>query len=102
MTELNQETLKYLERLCRIRCTPEEESAILRDLDNVLEYVKKLQELDTDNIPPCKHVLEDIFHYLRDDEIGDVTTREEFLNNAPDKIGGMIRVPPIIRKNEST
>ncbi len=100
MSELTRDTLKDLERLCKISCTEDEEEQLLQDLDKILSYVKQLQELNTENVPPCNRILEENVKYsgMRDDEIGDVIPREVFMANAPDKIGGMIRVPPILKQ----
>lgn len=98
MAELNKETIKHLTRLCRIDCTEEEQESILKDLKRILNYIEQLQEIDTENVPPCNHVLEDIVNVMRDDEIGPVLSRDVFLANAPAHIGGMIRVPPVIKQ----
>jgi aspartyl-tRNA(Asn)/glutamyl-tRNA(Gln) amidotransferase subunit C len=98
MAELDKETIQTLTRLCRIDCTDEEQEAILKDLKNILKYIEQLQEIDTENVLPCNHVLEEIFNVMRDDEIGSVLARDLFLANSPSHIGGMIRVPPVIKQ----
>ena len=77
----------------------EEEVKLLLDLQNILSYVELMNEVDTDNIKPCNHVLEEMFNVDRADVVGEVMPREVFLANAPDKIGGMIRVPPIMKSS---
>lgn len=97
MAKLDKETIQQLTRLCRIDCTDEEQEAILKDLKKILTYFEKLQQIDTDNVPPCNQVLENMSNVMREDVIGEVLDREAFLANAPSHIGGMIRVPPVIK-----
>lgn len=98
MANLDKETIKKLTQLCRIDCTEEEQEALLKDLKQILGYIEQLQQIDTENVPPCNQVLEDMANVMREDEVGKVLDREFFLANAPSHIGGMIRVPPIIKQ----
>lgn len=97
MATVNKEMIKYLTRLSRIECTEAEEEALLKDLGNIITYMEQLNEIDTEDAPPCNHVLEEIANVMREDVVGTPMTREVFLSNAPSQIGGMIRVPPVIR-----
>lgn len=97
MAKLNQETIQFLSKLCRIECTEEEEEKLLQDLDKILNYFETLQVIDTEGVPPCNHVLEDVSNALRDDEVGETLPREVFLSNAPSHTGGMIKVPTVIK-----
>ncbi len=85
--------------MCRIDCTNEEQEAILIDLQRILQYIEQLQEIDTDGVPPCNHVVE-MFNVMREDEIGDLLDRDVFLSNAPAHIGGMVKVPPVLKSKE--
>lgn len=98
MANLDKETIKKLTQLCRIDCTEEEQESLLKDLKQILEYIEQLQQIDTENVPPCNHVLEGMANIMREDEVGAVLDREAFLANAPSHIGGMIRVPPVIKQ----
>ncbi|CUI17131.1 glutamyl-tRNA(Gln) amidotransferase subunit C [Candidatus Protochlamydia naegleriophila] len=100
MAELDKETITKLTHLCRIDCTEEEQEALLKDLKNILKYIEQLQQIDTENVLPCNHVLDDITNVMRDDVIGAVLNRDEdFLPNAPSHIGGLIRTPPVIKQS---
>lgn len=99
MAKLTKETIQQLTRLCRIDCTEEEQKALLQDLEKILEYIEQLQQIDTDHVPPCNHVLEDMANVMREDVIEEVLNRESFLANAPSHIGGLIRVPPVIKQS---
>lgn len=97
MADLNKESIEELSRLSRIACTPEEQEALLQDLKKILNYVEQLREIDTEHVLPCNHVLDDIVNVTREDEIGHTLSREAFLANAPSHIGGMIRVPTVLK-----
>lgn len=99
MALLNRDTIRYLTELSRIACTDEEQESLLVDMQKILSYIEKLSEIDTEGVTPCNHVLEEIVNVMREDVTGDTLSREEFLANAPDKTGGYIRVPTVIKKS---
>lgn len=98
MTTLNNEIIHKLMELSRIDCTEGEQESLQRDLTEILDYVELLQEVDTTNVKPCNHVLANIYNAMRDDVVGETISRDDFINNAPEHVGGMIRVPPIIKQ----
>lgn len=99
MAKLDRESVKKLSKLCRINCTEEEAEKLVVDLQKILDYVEQLNAIDTEGIAPCNHVLKEVFNVMRDDQIGETMPREALLANAPDKIGGFIRVPPVLKSN---
>lgn len=94
---LDEKELSKLTRLCRIACTEKEKKKFLDGLSRVINYCEQLQKIPTDDVPPCNHVLESIHNVMREDSVGETLPRETFLANAPAHIGGMIRVPPVIK-----
>lgn len=100
MSKLNKEIVKKLTQLSRIACTEEEQDSLLRDLEKVLAYFEQLEEIDTSNVAPCKHVLPNVVNVMREDVVGATLSREDFLRNAPSKpFAGMIRVPPVLKQS---
>jgi aspartyl-tRNA(Asn)/glutamyl-tRNA(Gln) amidotransferase subunit C len=97
VAQLDKDTIKYLTQLSRIDCTEDEQEMLLKDLRSILDYFEQLEEIDTENVMPCNHVLEGTVNVMRDDVVGQTLPRELFLANAPSQIGGMIRVPPVIK-----
>lgn len=97
MAKLDKQTIQTLTQLSRIDCSEEEQEALLRDLENILVYFEQLQEIDTSHVTPCRQVLEGMANVMRDDVVGETMPREAFLNNAPSQIGGMIRIPPVMK-----
>lgn len=90
-----------LAHLCAIQCTPEEEQALLGDLEKIVGHFELLSEVDTRGVAPCSHVLAGMVNVMREDEIGTTLSRKEFLDNSPDHVGGMIKVPPVIQQHVS-
>jgi aspartyl-tRNA(Asn)/glutamyl-tRNA(Gln) amidotransferase subunit C len=89
--------LSILKKLCRIECSPEEEKALDRSLQQILGHVAKLEALDTQDVEPCRFVLREMLQSsLREDLVCETLPRETFLANAPDQIGGMVRTPPVL------
>jgi aspartyl-tRNA(Asn)/glutamyl-tRNA(Gln) amidotransferase subunit C len=97
MAEINEEELTKLAKLSQIACTEEEKKKLLNKLRSVVDYVEQLQSIDTEGVDPCYNVLETQRNLMRDDIPGEILSRELFLSNAPSHVGGMIRVPPVIK-----
>ncbi|MBI5849074.1 MAG: Asp-tRNA(Asn)/Glu-tRNA(Gln) amidotransferase subunit GatC [Nitrospirae bacterium] len=88
-------SIDHLSRLARLALTEEEASRYGNQLDNILQYVEKLNELDTTGIEPTSHVLS-ISNVMREDTVRPSLNREDALMNAPDKTDSFYRVPKII------
>lgn len=101
MSKLNSELFRRLSELSRINISQDEQESLQADLKKILDYVEQLQEVDTENVKPCNHVLEEISNVMREDLIKETLSTKVFLDNTPDQIAGMIRVPPVIRKSDS-
>lgn len=98
MSTFDHLAFEHLKKLCRIQCTPEEEEEIHLSLQKVLQYVEQLNEVDTEGVPSCNYVLRSMLkNRMRGDVVKDLLPRESFLANAPDQVGGMVRVPPVLK-----
>lgn len=98
MSELNEEKIKHLSRLCRIAIADSDLPLIAQHLQQVLNYIEQLQEVDVSHLAPYSHLETQEITHLREDEVKNQLPRDLLLANAPESIGGMIRVPPIIQK----
>lgn len=97
MANFDHQSLEYLKKLCRIECSAEENEDIRNSLSRVLEYVEQLNEVNTENTRTCRYVLRGMQeNQMREDEVKNPISREEFLANAPEQIGGMIKVPSVL------
>jgi len=81
--------------LARLEVTQEETEIFTDQLGNILDYIEKLNELDTDNVEPTSHVL-DISTPLREDKVVNWLTIEEVLQNAPESEDDFFVVPQVI------
>lgn len=95
MPKVTKKTIDLLTDLSRIGCTEEERLALQQDLEKVFAHFETLEELDTEGVKPCNHVLE-MTNVWREDETGKTLSREEFLDNCPKHTGGMVHVPTVI------
>lgn len=99
MSKFDKEQLRVLQKLCRIRLNDEEEERLLKNLTNIIACVEELKEVNTVGVKPCSHVLSHVKAPLRSDEEAErLIPREEFLKNAPQHVGGMIKVPKVIHE----
>lgn len=99
MAEFDEKELDKLAKLCRIACTQDEKKALQKQIASVLKYIELLNEVPTDGVEPCNSVLASLANVVREDEVGPSLPREVFLSNAPSHVGGMIRVPPVIKSS---
>lgn len=97
MSELNEENVKYLSQLSRIAVNESDIPHLLKHLQQIVSYVDQLQEVDVSNLSPYAHIEAQDIASLREDVVTDLLPREKFLKNSPETIGGMIKVPPVIR-----
>ena len=93
--KISREDIEHIALLARLSLTEEEKELFGVQLSRVLDYMEKLNELDTDNIEPTSHVLH-ISNVMREDTPKDSITREDALFNAPDRTEKFYRVPKII------
>jgi aspartyl-tRNA(Asn)/glutamyl-tRNA(Gln) amidotransferase subunit C len=87
--------VRYVASLARLNLTPEEEVQMAEQLSSILEYMEKLNELDTTDIEPMSHVL-DIVNADRQDEVVQRISHEDALKNAPDADSDYFRVPKVV------
>jgi aspartyl-tRNA(Asn)/glutamyl-tRNA(Gln) amidotransferase subunit C len=89
------EEVRYIASLARLRFSEHEEETLARQMSSILDYMAKLNELDTSEVPPMSHVL-DLYNIFREDDVLQRITRDEALRNAPDADGEYFRVPKVI------
>lgn len=97
MASFEEKDFLKLAKLSRIECSEEEKKKLFTSLSRVVSYVQLLDELDTDGVAPTSHILETLQNVMREDEVGETIPREVFLANAPSHVGGMVRVPLVIK-----
>ena len=93
--KITQEEVAHVAMLARLELSAKEKEEIAGQLNDILEYVDKLNRLDTTDVPPTMHVLP-LVYVFREDEPRPCLPREEVLANAPEVEDGMFRIPPVI------
>lgn len=89
--KLDLETVRNVAALARLDLTAEETERFARQLGDVLAYAERLQQIDTQDVPPTPYVLP-LSNVIREDEPAPGLSMEEALANAPDRQGGFFRV----------
>jgi aspartyl-tRNA(Asn)/glutamyl-tRNA(Gln) amidotransferase subunit C len=92
---ITQNEVIHVAKLARLNLTQEELEKMTGQLDTILSYVAKLDELDTKNILPMTHAFS-VSNAFRDDVVQDSLPRNEALANCPQTNGECFIVPRII------
>ena len=87
--------VEYTAKLARIDLSAEEKELFARQLDRILEYINKLNEVDTSGVEPTTHVLP-LKNVYREDKVQDSLPIDKALQNAPEKEGAFFKVPQVI------
>ncbi len=95
--EVNDELVDKLAHLSKLSFNEAEKEEIKTDLQRMIHFVEKLDELNLDGVEPLLHMSDEI-NVLRADEIKGSIPREEGLKNAPLHDGVFFKVPKVIKK----
>ncbi len=97
LMEVNDTLVDKLAHLARLQFNLAEKESIKTDLQKMIAFVEKLNELDTTGIEPLLHMSDNV-NVLREDEITGSITREEAFINAPLHDTEFFKVPKVIKK----
>jgi aspartyl-tRNA(Asn)/glutamyl-tRNA(Gln) amidotransferase subunit C len=92
---LTRDEVLHVATLARLSLETAEIELFTRQLNDILAYVEKLQELDTSGLPPLTHVVP-LSNVFREDTVTPCLDRDAALDNAPAKEAGAFLVPRII------
>lgn len=92
---LERKDVEHVAHLARLHLTEEELGRFHKQLDNILQYVEKLNEADTSGVEPLAHAAP-AGNVFREDEVKPSLERSAALAEAPDSDGYVFRVPRII------
>lgn len=95
--EVTDTMIDKLAHLSRLQFNDEEKTEIKKDLQNMIAFVEKLDELNLEDVKPLLHISEEV-NVLREDEVKGSISREEALENAPEHNGQFFKVPKVIKK----
>ncbi len=92
---LTREEVLHVAELARLSLSPAEIELFTGQLNEILEYVEKLQELDTSGVAPLAHVVP-LYNVFREDQVRESLPLDAVLENAPAREDGNFLVPRII------
>ncbi|MGB9691622.1 MAG: Asp-tRNA(Asn)/Glu-tRNA(Gln) amidotransferase subunit GatC [Candidatus Sumerlaeaceae bacterium] len=96
MSRIDRETVRHVALLARLEFSDEELDRFAHELGDILEYVAKLEGLDTTDVAPTSHSLP-LANVMRDDVVKPSLPKEQALANAPDAEDGCFKVPQVIQ-----
>jgi aspartyl-tRNA(Asn)/glutamyl-tRNA(Gln) amidotransferase subunit C len=98
--KVTEKDVRYVEELANLELTPDERNRMITDLNSILNYVDRLNELDTADVPPMAQVAAGL-PPMREDQVdatGQRLERPAVMPNAPDTDGTFFKVPKVIEK----
>ena len=88
---ISDETIEYVGILAKLELSPEEK----KDMGRMLDYIDKLNELDTQGVEPMSHVFP-VHNVFREDVVTGTDQRDQILSNAPQQKDGAFKVPKTV------
>ena len=95
VAKITKEDVKQLANVSQIAMTDEEAENYVTEMQSIVDFATMLQELNTDDVEPTIHILQET-NVLRPDEPKRLLTQEEALKNAPEAKDGYFKVPAIL------
>jgi aspartyl-tRNA(Asn)/glutamyl-tRNA(Gln) amidotransferase subunit C len=95
--KISEEIVDHIAHLARLEFEGDKKQAILNDMENIISFMDKLSEVDTDNVEPLIF-MNDEYNKLREDVAEVTVTQDEALKNAPKKDSDYFRIPKVLDK----
>lgn len=92
---ITEKDVHYIASLSRIHLKENEAKDLTKDLENILDYVKKLENLDVSTVEPTAHVLP-LTNVFREDQPHESLSQDAALKFAVEKKEGSFKVPKVI------
>lgn len=96
---VSKKDVEYIAMLAKLSFSDAEKEKMTAELNTILKYVEKLNEIDTTHVEPLQNMNERI-NVLRDDVLTGSISNEEALKNAPDFQDRFFKVPKVIAQSE--
>ena len=95
MAKITTQDVEYVAGLAQLILDDDSKERLVHEMGDILEYMDKLEELDTEGIEPMMHVL-DLTNVFREDVVRESLPREIVMRNAPKSDGEYFLVPRIL------
>ena len=89
---IDDETIEYVGILAKLKLSDQEKEQAKQDMDRMLNYIDRLNELDTEGIEPMSHLFP-VQNVFREDEVANGDGSKDTLQNAPGQTDSMFKVP---------
>ena len=92
---IDKDTVKHIAKLARISLDEKKMNSLSKDLSSIMEFIEKLNELNTDKPVPLASIINASLR-SRKDEVTDGKIRDQILKNSPEKNEEFFVVPKVI------
>ena len=92
---ISDDTIEYVGILAKLELNQEEKEQAKKDMESMLDYIDKLNELDTEDVVPMSHSFS-VHNVFREDVVTNGDDRENMLFNAPEQKDGAYQVPKTV------
>ncbi|MFW9972523.1 MAG: Asp-tRNA(Asn)/Glu-tRNA(Gln) amidotransferase subunit GatC [Candidatus Odinarchaeota archaeon] len=96
--EFSKEKIDHISKLALLDLTEEEKMKLSKELGDILNYFRKIDDLDTNNVQPLTHPIENLKNVFREDIPWKSLSNEEALRNAKHKKDGYFKAPRILKE----
>jgi aspartyl-tRNA(Asn)/glutamyl-tRNA(Gln) amidotransferase subunit C len=94
---IDSKLVRHVAHLARLELNEQELAQFTKQLASILEYMEKLQNLDTATVEPTSHAMP-LKNVFREDEVKPSLPVKDVLKNAPAKEGNFFKVPKVIEQ----
>ena len=95
--KITTQTIDKLADLAKLQFENEEKENIINDMEKILAFVDKIEELDTENVEPLIHMNTEV-NALREDDAIETISQTEALKNAPSKDSDYFKIARVLSK----
>ena len=98
MTSIKPDDVRNVARLARLDLPEEQLATLTVQLESILDFVSRLQSIDTEGVPPTTRAVE-VVNRSREDAVVATTVRDDLLDQAPRRQGDFLHVPRILAES---
>ena len=95
--QIDKDTVAKIAHLARLEVSEQESQELVGDMNKILDFMAKLNEVDTNNVEPLIYMTNEV-NTLREDLVKKEITHEEALANAPEQDGKHFLVAKVIER----
>lgn len=96
--DFSEETLEHISKLALLDLSEEEKNKLAKQLGDIINYFKKLNDLDTSDVEPMTHPIEGLKNVFREDIPWKSLSNEEALKNAKHTKDGYFKASKVVKK----